>query len=97
MPFAIITRDKPGAAATRDALRPAHLEYLVARQHLLLLGGGLLGEDDKAVGGLIVLDTEDRATAERFLAQDPFSVGGLFESTEVIRWRRTFFDGRRLK
>ncbi|HEY4068765.1 MAG TPA: YciI family protein [Burkholderiaceae bacterium] len=97
MPFVIITTDKPGAGAVRAALRAAHLDYLTAHQHLLLAAGGLLDDEDKAAGGLLVVDTDDRATAERFLANDPFSLGGLFESTRVIGWRKTFFDRQRIK
>ncbi len=95
MPFAIITNDKPDGAALRAELRAAHLDYLVAHQHLLLAAGGLLGDDDKASGSLLLVDTEDRKVAEEFLAGDPFSIGGLFESTRVVGWRKTFFDKRR--
>jgi hypothetical protein len=82
MPYAIQTTDKPGTAELRLSERPAHLEYLTANQHLLLAAGALI-EDDGAV-------------AEQFIANDPFTKAGLFEKVTVTRWRKAFFDGRKL-
>ena len=40
------------------------------------------------------MDTDDRAVAERFIAEDPFTLAGLFEKVTVTRWRKAFFDGK---
>ncbi len=93
MPYMIKTMDKPGITALRTELRPAHLEYLKQRQSLILAAGALL--DDEGVsgnGGLILLDTDDRAVAEAFIGGDPFTRGQLFASIEVVRWRKAFFN-----
>ncbi|MET3918984.1 uncharacterized protein YciI [Variovorax sp. OAS795] len=95
MPFVIIALDRPGAQALRTALKPAHLDYLIAAQHKMLAGGALLGDEGRAIGGLIVLDTEDRQAAETFAREDPFNSGGLFASVQVMPWRKSFFDGLR--
>ncbi len=97
MPYAIQTLDRPGAADIRARTRPAHLEYLATRQHLLLAAGALI--DDDGTGGsdgILIVDTDDRAVAERFIAEDPFTLAGLFERVTVTRWRKAFFDGKRL-
>ena len=39
-------------------------------------------------------DVADRAVAERFIAGDPYTKAGLFQSVTVTRWRKAFFDGR---
>lgn len=95
MPYAIQTADKPGSAALRASARPAHLDYLKAHQHLLLAAGALIEDDGTGgSGGILLVDTDDRAVAERFIAEDPFTLAGLFEKVTVTRWRKAFFDGK---
>lgn len=97
MPYAIQTRDKPGASAIRAAHRHAHIDYLTAHKHLLLAAGALISDDGSGGhGGILLVDTDDRAQAERFVADDPFTKAGLFEQVTVTRWRKAFFDGERL-
>jgi uncharacterized protein YciI len=95
MPFAIMTRDKPNSSALRLQLRDAHLSYLSERQNTMLAGGAMLDEAGLAIGGLIILDTNDRVVAENFIAGDPFQTGGLFADVQVVPWRKTFFDFQR--
>lgn len=97
MPYVIITEDKPASLELRMRLREAHLAYLT-RHAVRLLAAGALIEDDGTGGhgGVIIHDTDDRAEAERFIAEDPFTKGGLFARVTVTRWRKAFFDGRRL-
>lgn len=95
MPYAIQTLDKPGTAALRASTRAAHLDYLKANQHLLLAAGALIDDDGTGGnGGILLIDTDDRAAAERFIAEDPFTKAGLFQSVAVTRWRKAFFDGK---
>lgn len=95
MPFAIIAYDKPGSGPLRTQLREAHLNYLVQRKDVMLAGGAMLDEAGQPIGGLIIIDTEDRDVAERFLAADPFRTGGVFGDVQVVPWRKTFFDFHR--
>lgn len=97
MPYAIITRDKPNSLALRNELRGPHLDYLTANQDKLLAAGAQVDDDGQGgYGGIIIVDTEDRAEAERFIQNDPFTRGGLFAGIEVVRWRKAFFDRQRL-
>ena len=97
MPYAIQTRDKPGTGELRLATRPAHLEYLTKHKDKLLAGGALVDDTgNTAQGGIIIVDTDDRADAERFINEDPFTKAGLFESITVTRWRKAFFNKERL-
>jgi uncharacterized protein YciI len=97
MPYAIVTQDKPDHAHIRAQARPAHLEYLTANQHKLLAAGALIDDDGTGGhGGILIIDTDDRAEAERFIADDPFSKAGLFEKVTVTRWRKAFFNKQRL-
>lgn len=96
MPFVIHAKDKPGSAATRAERRPAHLDHLARHAAKLLAAGPLLADDGSSViGSLIVLDMDDRAEVDAFIADDPYTQAGLFESVAVHGWRKVFLDGRR--
>jgi uncharacterized protein YciI len=92
MPFAILTRDKPGHDKLRAEKRDEHIRYLVSHQDKMLAGGAMLEDGGRAYGGIIIFDTEERAEAERFAAGDPFARAGLFESVTITRWRKAFLN-----
>lgn len=89
MLFAIICEDKPGHVETRLAIRPDHLAYLEPFLAHIVLAGPMLADDgETSVGGLVVVDLPDRAAAERFAAEDPYSRGGLLRNVTVRPWRQ---------
>ncbi|MES3000351.1 MAG: YciI family protein [Pseudomonadota bacterium] len=91
MPFAIIARDAPGKAELRAKLRQVHVDYLTARKGVLLAAGAMLDDAGAPIGGLLIVDTEDRAVAEEFSAGDPFTTGGVFGDVQIVPWRKSFF------
>lgn len=93
MPYLIETYDKPDHGPLRASLRDEHIAFLDANKGKLLACGAKLTDDGSgATGGVYILDVEDRAEAERFIAADPFTKAGLFARVEVVRWRKAFFD-----
>jgi uncharacterized protein len=97
MPYAIITKDKPNSLALRESVRAEHLDYLTRHKARLLAAGAQTADDGSGgYGGVILLDTEDRAEAEAFIRDDPFTKAGLFDMVQVTRWRKAFFAGERL-
>lgn len=97
MPYAIQTLDKPDSGELRLSTRPEHVKYLEANIHLLLAAGALLNDDGSGGhGSLIIVDTDDRKVAEDLIANDPFNKAGLFQKITVTRWRKAFFDGKKL-
>lgn len=94
MPYVIETWDKPGSQAIRAKRRPAHLAFLAEHARKLLACGAKLHDDGSDLGGgVYVLDTEDRAEAEAFIAADPFTKSGLFERISIVRQRRAYIAG----
>ena len=89
MLFVINCLDKPDHQAVRAANRDAHLAYLAPLGDRVLAAGPTLTDDGAAMtGSLLIIDFEDRAAAERFVADDPYAKAGLFERVDVSRWRR---------
>jgi uncharacterized protein YciI len=97
MPYAIQTQDKAGSSKVRADNRAAHIEYLTANKHKLLAAGALIDDDGTGgSGGILIVDTDERREAERFVADDPFTKAGLFEKVTITRWRKAFFNMERL-
>lgn len=84
--FAVICRDKPDALEIRMATRDAHLAHL--RDSGIVMYAGPFLQDDKMCGSLVVLDTTDLAAAQAWAAADPYKHAGLFDSVEVIEWKK---------
>jgi len=96
MPFLIDASDREDAAGLRKQVRPDHLTFLAGREHLLLAAGAKLSDDGAtAHGSFYIVDTDDRAAAEAFIAEDPYSKAGVFGTIVIARWRKAIFDFRR--
>ena|ERR1700712_492082 len=98
MAFMIYTLDKSGHEHVRDEHRAAHYDHLQAHQSRLIASGGLRDEGDvNIIGGAIFFDTDSREEVDRFVAEDPFTKAGLFETTHITRWRAAFIEGRSVR
>jgi len=87
MLIALIARDKPGALQTRLDNRDAHLAY-IRETGVVAQAGPLLDEAGGMIGSLLILDVADMQAARDWAAQDPYALAGLFESVELIPWKR---------
>jgi len=95
MPYMVVADDKPETEELRARVRPAHIAYLEANLGMLIGAGAKLADDGvTAIGSLYLIDTDSRAEAERFVAQDPFMTEGVFSRFEATRWRKAILDGR---
>ena len=97
MLFAIARRDKPGMGDKRAELLAAHAEYQKAfmpADHLRRWTGRRRngcrqfrlrrrGHHGSSPGNVLVLDVPDRAAAEAMHANDPYTLGGVFETVII--------------
>jgi|BEDMetMinimDraft_2_1075160.scaffolds.fasta_scaffold04786_3 uncharacterized protein YciI len=97
MLFAILCFDKPARLDLRQATRPAHLAYLQSHAQRIVEAGPLLDAAGQPQGSLIVIAAADRAEAENFAANDPYTKAGLFESTLIRPYRAVFRNGALLE
>lgn len=87
MKIALIAKDKPGALEVRKANRDAHVAYLKSSD-LVELAGPLLDDNGDMCGSIIILNTDDMATAQAWAAKDPYKLADLFQSVELIHWNK---------
>lgn len=91
MAFMIYCLDKANHVETRLANRPAHVEHLTKYENHLISAGPLLTDDGQTmIGSLLVVDFADRAGVDAFLAADPYTKAGLFQSVTVKPYRNVF-------
>ncbi|MFT5446577.1 MAG: hypothetical protein ACI9DC_001746 [Gammaproteobacteria bacterium] len=88
MQFVVHSHNKANSSERLAALRDAHFEYLHNFQNIVVARGALL--DDAAthtIGSLLILDVVDKAEAEAFWADEPFTRAGIFDGITIERWR----------
>lgn len=90
MLYIIYQEDRPDGAAIREATREQHFAYLAKHEDILVLGGALLGDDEKntRLGSVLIVNVPNRAAADTFSENEPFRKAGLFSSVKVTRMRR---------
>jgi uncharacterized protein len=89
MQFLAYCLDKRDGGKMRDALRPAHLEFMRARLDRVVLGGPIFAEDGKTtIGGILIIDVPDRAACEAFFADEPYAKAEMFERIEIHPFRK---------
>lgn len=87
--FVLSCLDKPDSLALRMATREAHLAYVRPQLAVLKLGGPLLDEAGDMTGSLMIVEVADRAAAEAFSANDPYTRAGLWQRVEITPFRVT--------
>ncbi|KZY36712.1 hypothetical protein A3731_42955 [Roseovarius sp. HI0049] len=71
----------------RTENREKHLAY-IKETGVVSQAGPLLDDGGDMCGSLVILDVEDMAAAEGWAENDPYAKAGLFESVELIPWKK---------
>ena len=83
MLFMIRGFDRPGALETRLANRAAHVDWLKAAGPRVKAAGPWLDEAGEMAGSLLIVEAEDRAALDAWLATDPYAAAELFDRVEI--------------
>ena len=87
MQFMVMAWDVPGDEGTRrrDATRAEHTASIRALWEAgrVVLGAGILDEEGAVRGSLVVVDYEDRAGVDGYLASEPFVSAAVWDRIEV--------------
>lgn len=77
--------DHPDAAELRQRVRPEHKAYLAQVAERIAFAGPLTADDGQTmIGSLLAIDFPDRAAAERWAAQEPFTRAGLYQTVSIL-------------
>lgn len=84
MIFVFWLMDRPGTAALRAEVRPAHRAYLSELSERMAFAGPLTSEDGQTVvGSLLAIDFSSLVDAEAWIAAEPFTMAGVYEKPVI--------------
>ncbi len=95
--FLMICHHNPGVDALRDALRPAHRDWVATGGNGLarvLTGSALWDDRGAGIGNFGILDAPDETAARAFAEGDPFATGGVTQGLTLTRLADTFQAAR---
>jgi uncharacterized protein len=90
--------DDERSPATRDALRPRHLEYVRADDAAIQFVGPVLRDDQTICGSLYVFEAPSAAHVQRWLDDEPYYQGGVYREVVIAPFevRKNVLPHRRL-
>ena len=83
MQFMIRAYDGPNMLDRRLAVRPRHLEGMKRLGRQIICAGGILDNEGKMKGSVLVLEFESRAALDDYLAVEPYVTEGVWDKVEV--------------
>ncbi len=83
MQFMIKALDGKDKLAKRMEVRPRHLEGMEKLRSRIICAGGLLDDNGRMKGSVLILDFSSRADLDAYLAAEPYIVEQVWEKVEV--------------
>ena len=97
MQFAIVAHDGKNMLEKRLRVRPRHLENMSRVKGRVLCAGGILDDEGRMAGSVIVLDVPSREQLVEYLASEPYIAEGVWEKVTVEKMNVVILDGEKLK
>jgi uncharacterized protein YciI len=89
--WAIYCWDKPDSADARRAALAAQKAYVASFGERVIGYGHFLSDDGaKTLGTSFFMQLDDRAAADKFIAEEPMSKAGVYGKVEINRWSNSF-------
>ena len=96
MQFIITAHDGENVLDKRMAVRPRHLEGMAKLGEHIVCAGGLLDDEGKMKGSVLILDFEDRAALDNYLKNEPYVVEHVWEKIEVETVNVVIVNGKKV-
>ncbi|MBR5365787.1 MAG: hypothetical protein IK132_06055 [Clostridia bacterium] len=96
MQFIITAHDGAGTLERRMQARPRHLENLGKIKGRILCAGGLLDENGRMKGSVLVMEFENRALLEEYLRSEPYLLEHVWEKVEVEPMNVVLLNGEKV-
>ena len=83
MQFVIKALDGPGKLEKRMEVRPRHLENMAKIKGKVICAGGLLDEEGKMKGSVMIFDFASKEDFDEYLQSEPYIVEKVWETVET--------------
>lgn len=94
MQFIIKALDGEGMLEKRMEVRPAHLEGMKKMNSHIILAGGILDEEGKMKGSLLVVEFSSREEVDEYLANEPYVKANVWQTIEVEQMNVVILNSR---
>ena len=96
MQFIITAYDGPGQLEKRMEVRPRHLENLARIRSSVVCAGGLLDDEGKMKGSVLVLDFPSREQLDEYLSSEPYILEHVWEKVQVETMNVVIVNGEKV-
>ena len=96
MQFIITGLDGPNKMEKRMEVRPRHLENLGKLSGKVICGGGLLDDEGKMKGSVMIIDFAGQEQLEEYLRTEPYITEGVWETVTAERYNVVFLNGEKV-
>ena len=96
MQFVITAYDGEGMLAKRMEVRPLHLEGMERLKEHLVCAGGLLDDEGKLKGSVLVIEFQNREEVDEYLASEIYVTEHVWEKITVERMNVVYALGERV-
>ncbi len=94
MQYLIKAYDGPSMLEKRMQVRPRHLEGMKKLSGRIICAGGLLDDEGKMKGSVLIMEFDDRSALDVYLASEPYMLEHVWEKTEVEPMNVVIANGR---
>ena len=85
MQYIIKAYDGEGMLDKRMEIRPRHLEGIERIKEHVICAGGLLDDEGKMKGSVLIMEYESREQLDEYLAKEPYVQEHVWQKIEVER------------
>ncbi len=96
MQYIVRAYDGENMLEKRMEVRPRHLENMSNVKGKVLFAGGLLDDEGKMKGSVLILDFDDPALIDDYLASEPYIQEKVWEKVEVERINAVLVNGEKV-
>ena len=97
MQFMIRAYDGPNMLDKRLVVRPRHLEGMKRLGRQIICAGGILDNEGKMKGSVLVREFESRAALDDYLAVEPYVTEGVWDKVEVEIMNVVIMNGEKIQ
>ena len=96
MQFIITAHDGENMLEKRMAVRPRHLEGMAKLGEHIVCAGGLLDDEGKMKGSVLIFNFENRAALDDYLKNEPYVTEHVWEEIEVEPMNVVIVNGNKV-
>lgn len=96
MQFVITAYDGAGMLAKRMEVRPLHLEGMERLKEHLIAAGGMLDDEGKLKGSVLILEFQSREEVDDYLVNEIYVKEQVWEKITVERMNVVYAHGERV-